>query len=296
MFSDYPIIKIKFIPAVFPAIDFEDTLIAQTRVVKMPENRVEISQTDKKYATVNNRNYTDNQIIQSIVYNRYTLEVYFTENIEIDNIKIADNIEVFTTDGEIFNAKVINLSYDKPDGNGTINKLTFEFYKIQNDSKSINNYLTSDFLLQRYSENNLYVIEFSNNKNIDTETDFENGETFKIYTSLVPYISRSELIIKEMTLGDETKIISNSTDWKIYKIRFYLNETEMLKFKKYAKRCFYFENFITLGTKLINVDTLLYLNAVEAIEYELTESENLINIYQLDVHFKTDLINYYHFV
>ena len=81
--NDVTQIRIKYIPALFPNYDFSDRKYVDYRVVKLPENQIELIKTDKKFKRVDT-NISTNQLIQSIVYSRYELELFINENIEID--------------------------------------------------------------------------------------------------------------------------------------------------------------------------------------------------------------------
>lgn len=278
-------INIKFIPALFPGVDFQDTIISTYRIIEMNEYYPVLIETDRKFSSIFNRNYSKNQTVQSIIYKKYQLEIFVTENTKIDNVKYADNIIIVTNEGETFEAKIINITYDtQPDS--TITHATLEFYRISDDSNAVNNYLIGDYILQRADITEVYRLRFTSNMYIDGDINFTDGNYFEIYTALVPFVDRSEMILAEGELGNSIKIPINTIDSEVYQLRFYLTETEKNRLKKYYKRC---------TCTLYNDSISLNINAIENISIEITNNEELVNLYQADIMVKTNLINMYHF-
>jgi hypothetical protein len=287
----YQTLNIRHIPAWFPSVDFEDQkFIYNSRVVKTPEMARVTIETPKKHATVDNPVYRK-LLVQTQVYNNYQLELWIKEHVNIDLVKDAESVRVITSEGDIIDCKVTEINYEKLEGNYTFH-CVLTFYSLADNEKSINTYLTSDWLNQRFGIN-LHRLTFECNQAIDDFVDGEGG-TYTFYTRINPIFDvtkNSENSI--LTLGNGLKLNTRVQDSDTIILDLFLNEDELILFKNYADKCF-FKDSITKENK---GTVFTYLNrasytAVEAITYDVQSIEELINCYYVIVRLKYNVRNF----
>ncbi len=182
-------LTIKYIPAIFPNVDFTDTINVNTyRFVDDIELEIVEIRTDKPYKVVDFTNLSQNWLIQTQVYEKGILYIDVNENQKIDLSKVADSVTIVTDEGEEINAEVLDISYTQfTDIWKYRAKLSIK--KLKNDELSVNSYLISDNLLDsedgRFATTELNRLNLTTNPawiNIKIEGDqyFENGEDFSI--------------------------------------------------------------------------------------------------------------------
>lgn len=290
--NDVTQIRIKYIPALFPNYDFSDRKYVDYRVVKLPENQIELIKTDKKFKRVDT-NISTNQLIQSIVYSRYELELFINENIEIDYCKYARDVEIITNYGLTYKAEVTSIEYEKQE-KSYFYHVNLTFIDLVEDEKSISNYLDKTFIQNVIGLNNANCLVLQPKYNIYNTDGFETGNQFKIYTILEPDFTRVDGNIIEQKFENGQKVFVNTQDNAICQLRFYLSESEKNLFLSYAKRAFYYENQIEKGIELllVNHENIIPTNPID---YTISSKNELIGLYELIIELSYDFINYYHF-
>lgn len=285
-------IRIKYIPAIFPNYNFEDRKYVDYRIVKLPEKNITKILTDSHYTKINEL-ITKSQLVQTIVYEQYEIELFIHENIGIDYTKIAGQVTFITDEGDIYNAEVISINYDKVESSYFYHVI-LRFYAISNDTDAISNYCDETFISNVYGLANVNNLTLQLKKNIDT-LDFEGGSTFKIYNIFKPTFERLELKIEEQKLDNGSNLIVNSQDCQVLRTTFFVDETTKNLFKKYAKRAFHISSGSPVGVTFYDKTTDTTYTATMPLDYEISNNKELINLYEIKIEIKYDLINFYHF-
>jgi len=176
-------IRLKYIPAIFPVFDYTDKKKVVCRVVGDPEDFSKIVMTDKEYKTIDYQLATIKLKAQSLVYKKYFFQIEIKEKVDLQLLRLADEVTIID-DYDIersINAYNIELQQNKI-ANSENYTYTVSFLELKNDDQSISNYLCNDFLLQKYTTNELWKLSISNSKNIDDNFYFISGKYTDILT------------------------------------------------------------------------------------------------------------------
>ncbi len=282
---DYSLLKIKYIPALFPYVNFTDThVINDLRIIKSKEPEIVLIQTENKFKTLNNINLSNEQIIQSIKYDKYLCEIEMFEENAFENIQLAENITLILadTDETPILVKLISQPEINQIADSTLYYVRFTFAALQTDDIIINNYKTADYINQKRLNN--YRIILSNDYNIDNEIDFAAGNILSFYTEFLPYQIRSEMELSQQTLPNAQKVSINSSDNLTTTIKVILTRSEFLQLQKYLKRC-----SVTL---MLDIDYVL--QPTKDVTFTVKENNQLIDLFDVDIIFNTDYIKFYH--
>lgn len=279
-------ITIKYIPALFPTINFTDSFnVPNTRLLKLPESFIEKFETNEKFAKIG-QSITTNQLIQTIVYQKYMFEFQATEHISIDTMQLGDEVTLIDENNVTYNVRITDLEVEKA-GDTTLYLHKISFINLEDDTNVISNYMEQAHLVLRYEPDELYKIVLSSTVNIDSVVDFANGAIVDFYTVLKPKLNRTEMESQTNKLNSGLSLISQSTDLQTTRVKIFLNETNKLKLLKYGKRC---------TAKLMNVDeNVTYVTSVQPIDIQAAEENSLVDLYEFDVIFYSDLTKFYHY-
>lgn len=281
---DYSIIKIKYIPNLFPYVDFTDTyIINNVRITKSKDPEILLIQTENKHKTLNNTLLSTEQIIQSVKYDKYIVEIEMFENNNFENIQLAENIVIITENEEELLVKLISEPEIQTVQDSTLYYIKFTFASLQDDDIIINNYKTYDYINQKRLSN--YEIILSSDYNIDNDIDFSGGQSVSFITEFLPEQERGEMEVTEQTLPNSQKVAINSSDNLITTIKVILKRAEYLQLQKYLRRCkvslYYNGNYI--------------LTNIQNVTYKAKENSQLIDVFDVDIIFNTDYVKFYHF-
>jgi hypothetical protein len=295
---DYTRLKIKYCPAIFPNVDFEDRIYNyDTRKIQDPSADITVVKTNELFNVVGEENISAQVMIQSRYYNAFELILYAKETTNYNILKIGEQIILVDESGYSYFVELLEFNVEKI--NETFNyKFTVKFREKTIDSLSISNYCQSDYLLEKYNRNELVMLELSPNPNVykDNGTpgnpDVSNTSYHEFYTKILPIMDRDDANIQSITLGNGRIVNTNSQDYGYFKLRFWLSILELNKFKKLATRCFRYQNGSTLGEKLYFNGSIY--TSVKPLEYEV-KTEELVNLAQVDVKFYYEHVNYNNF-
>lgn len=273
--KDFSQIKIKYIPAIFPDYRFEDRKYVFNRVVRKPEARIEMVKTDKVKTTLNTA-LSKEEKIQSVLYDLYELELRISENQKIDYIRAAGKVIIIDTFDNDYEVELTALEYEKQ-ADTFFYLVRFEFYQLAFDVNAISNYLEKTHIQNIAGSiiNRLSLITYDSSEQLD------------FYTIIEPKLSRSEIEKNEITLNTGVKVLSNTFDYAICRIPFYLNESDYLSIKKYGIR----SNSVNLYT--YNYGTFTPEEYIKIIEGE--RNAELVDLYEVFIEIYYDFINHYHF-
>lgn len=243
---NYSQLRIKNIPGIFPTAGFSDLKIIDQRIEKLPDAQKDEFITEKKYKTIDFPNHSRALKIQSILRNKYQLQLIVSENTNIDLSKISDNIEITFFDNSKLNVFVLSIDYERQQNTSNY-KVTIVFVSFDDDDVSISNYLLSDNILELHNESDLHRLTFFSNKTISSEFT-ELGNYYTIHTKIIPTYFSTELQEKK-TGQSGIEYVSNSIDLKTLNLLFYLSEDEAIITNRYMPRCECAYNLITgVGT------------------------------------------------
>lgn len=122
-----------------------------------------ILMTDKQFKSVDFPNTYQRHKIQSRVSEKYSLTLYAKENTNIELLKIANDITFFMQDGTRLNPVIIDVTKERLAPSYTYRYL-ITFYNRNLDMFEVNNYLTSDYLLQQSYSSRLVKCVATGNK------------------------------------------------------------------------------------------------------------------------------------
>jgi hypothetical protein len=282
---DYSYLKIKYIPALFPNVDFTDIhVISDVRIVKLLQPEILIIQTEKKYKTVSQRTISTEQIIQSVKYDKYYIEIYSFENNEFNNIQLAENILIVDELENIHTVKLLNIDVENVEQNTTLYVTRLTFASLQDDDIIVNSYKTSDYISLKNTEN--YNLKLTN---VGSNPIFGLATEINFYTEFLPEQKRSEIQISEQELPDGRKLISSSIDALETKIKFILTTYEFTEFMKVIHRV----NLSDID--LINATDVFSISPSERMQVIINENNQLIDLYDIDLIIHTDVIKFYNF-
>jgi hypothetical protein len=276
---DFSNIKIKYIPALFPSVNFVDNFYQfGRRIVMLPEPELVLIQTEKKYKTLNNTSLSTEQIIQSIKYDRYSVELETFDITSIANIQIADNIVLIDEYDNNYTVKLLEINYEKQ-SESTIYSVTLTFASLEDDDVIINNYKIGSYVQSKHTTpNNLTLTVSPISPDIATSIVF--------YTEFQAEQIRGEIELTENKIGSGVTYVVNSTDHLETRIKFILTRAELLVFQKYFYR----------ATALVyNQGGSAFATASTKCEYTINENPALVDIFDIDIVIKNDVIKYYHF-
>jgi hypothetical protein len=282
---NYCVLKIKYIPALFPDVNFIDThVFNEIKIKKLADPEIVLIKTEKKYKTLNNSNLSTEQIIQSIKLDKYQIEIFSYSANEFSNIQLAENIQLIDEYNNVYTVKLIEIESQEAEPNSELYVYVVTFASLEDDAVVISNYKIADYINDKRVNN--YNLRLANNYNIDSIIDFENGDKIDFYTEFVPEQVRSEMELTTQKLQNGKTYISTSFDFLIYRTKFILTRAEFLLFQKYFLRCDTISLSISGGLAITNADQP---------EFVLNENTQLVDLFDIDVLIKTDITKYSHF-
>lgn len=285
---DFTELKISGIPNIYPTT-FYDYINFSNRLKELPEFHLKSFITEDLYTDTIDSSISEQKMLQQAFFKKYEIECYINEKINIDKIKLAKTVTVYTS-AEFFNCRILNIAYNKL-SDTDFYKVVITMYRMKLDNESVINYYS-------YPEISIYdyhTLQFSSDKNIDDEIDFEDDETFDIYTVFNPKFDRTNYKEKKDDV-DGIEILSKTTDFETVTIKFFLTETEFLKLKKYGKRCFYYSSLNTpAGCKLTLSDGTTTYTSQQNVDITVKKTDFYMNYYEVDVTLFVDIIRHYHF-
>jgi hypothetical protein len=91
--------------------------------------------------------------------------------------------------------------------------------------------------------------------------------------------------LQQNKLDSGLTLIAQSTDFKLYNIKLFLTETEMLQLMKYGKRVI---------ASLVFPAAVTTITSEQPIEFQLVQTP-LVDLYEFSVTIFDDLTKYYHY-
>ena len=131
--------KIKYIPDLFPDLDFTSEIIIKSAYKEIPPV-ISSAMTQNPWA-----NFDDfvkiQRKIQSVIEKRYSFEFYTLEEVDYSLLQVAENCEIRTDDDRVFSAYDIEIKFDE-EKKFAENKITIKF--SVKEEKRVVNHLASD--------------------------------------------------------------------------------------------------------------------------------------------------------
>ena len=172
---DYITINSQGIPAIYPDALFQDEKYINRYINADGLHIAEKIFTEEKFglSTQGTNKTSDNQLIQTLVYQKYKFFILASEYESIELIEIAQTLTITKQDESIVNGKIIEIERESLDDTENL-IYRISFYDLDEDSKSINNYLIKENLLSsglnygKYSKTELNRLAFTGNKSVFT--------------------------------------------------------------------------------------------------------------------------------
>jgi hypothetical protein len=181
---EYTQILIEGIPINPPA--FVDLITTDQRVIGDGTHIEFMNITDKYFKSVDFPLSSQKHKIQSKVSDKYYLTVYAKEAINIDSLKYGSKITVITQDSSKINGIILDVSKESISPSFNY-KYKITFYNLNLDVFSINNYLTSDYLLQQPYASDLVKFVATGNKGIYTNYFVQGTSTLPDTNTFQPF-------------------------------------------------------------------------------------------------------------
>ena len=172
---DYITINSQGIPAIYPDALFQDEKYINRYINADGLHIAEKIFTEEKFglSTQGTNKTSDNQLIQTLVYQKYKFFILASEYESIELIEIAQTLTITKQDESIVNGKIIEIEREYISETENL-VYRISFYDLDEDSKSINNYLIKENLLSsglnygKYSKTELNRLTFTGNKSVFT--------------------------------------------------------------------------------------------------------------------------------
>jgi len=284
---DFVEIKINGIPNIYPTTFF-DYVNFSNRLKELPDFHLKTFITEDLYTDTIDNDVSEQKVLQQVFFKKYEIECYINEKMNIEKLKLA-KVVIVSTSAESFNCRILNITYNKV-SDTDFYKVMITLYRLKTDKESVVNY----YSYPEIADFDLHELEFSSNKNIDEEIEFDEGETFKIYSIINPKFDRTNYVEKKNDV-DGIEILSKTTDFKTVIVKFFLTEQEYLNVKKYAKRCFYInEDGDSAGAKLTLSDNTTF-TSLQNVDITIKKTDFYMNMYEVDITLFVDIIRFYHF-
>jgi len=216
----------------------------------------------------------------------------------------VENIRLYDENNTLYDCELNDLNAELISGTSqylvTLNlKILHQYIDNEIDESlvlsenNISNFCTYDYLTEKYNVADLTKLELTNFENVDSDVDFETGESIEFYSKFIPKIKNSENTIEEITLKSGQVFISKVENFKVYTVRFYLTLSELILLQKYAKICFWIDTGFNLGAVLTYQGNTV--NSEKPIDFTINDKVQLIDVYEVDINLYTNIIVYYPF-
>jgi len=220
--------------------------------------------TKEGFYTIDYQNIKIPQIICVQKFRKSILSINISENIDISDLKTANNIIIIDTENNYYLCQIIDYSFEDVDVTRfkrcTINfKILKKFIGNGTNKNEITNtnyitdYASSDFVLNKISSGRV-MFRLYNYEEItgDSQIISETGQLF--YTKLYPKLGRSEIVINKEILTNGDEVVNKILSFATVTGKFFLSESQFNTLKKYIDICFYknlsnqnFGNYIAYG-------------------------------------------------
>jgi len=261
------------LPAIFPAEDYYDRIFTYNRVETYGLHTVMI-ETKKKFQTAFDFHY-DNRIVQSQIYNRYRIDLFIDETMNIELYQYAQTVYVTLKNEEVHHAKILEFNVEYI-SNTNLKKCSMVYAdtnpkNYQHGNQPVNNYLESVYVKGTHPTSQIAVVRLSHDTWIDSEWDQYRGNYY-FYSILRPFIEVTKPSGEQVdieSLKKPTKAISQKTAVQ----RLYLQQEQKVVLEKYAELV---ESF-TITSPFGN------FTALQPPELKIDLLDNAINLFQVDI-------------
>lgn len=185
----YTEIRIAGIP-ILPA-GFQEKIYTDTRPIQDGLHIEFMAMTDKFFQSVDNSGTYQRHKIQSRIYDKYSLTLYAKENINIDIVKIAPELTIILQNGDRINGVILDITKEPLSPTYTY-KYKITFYNLNKDVFTLNNYLTSEYLLNQTYANDLVKCVCNNGKSFYSTYVELGTSTLPTTTDFDPFYYYSE--------------------------------------------------------------------------------------------------------
>lgn len=241
-------ITISNIPGDFPS-GYSEQIYLDTRSVRIGRDFT-IFETADAVKILNDQKYRKRKI-QSINYDKYTIELITTESVDIDRINMANTVTIVQDSGDIHEAEIIDFTEATRMQNSEFRLYNLIYRNLTN--KQTIDYLSNETVIVSGSERAYFEYE-----NYDTST------TIRIKTFIN---SLFDVALYEFTENNDNFLKLRSSEYTFDTVEFlaYVTESEKNGILKYT-------NFTNLSTLKIVDDSTTY-TAIEVPEIEIEDSE-----------------------
>ncbi len=242
-------ITISNIPGDFPT-GYSEQYYIDTRSVRIGKEST-IIETEKSHKALNDQIFKKRKI-QSIFYDKYTIEFVTTESIDIDRVNMANFIQIVQDSGEIHEAEIIDFSDATRMQNSEFRLYNLVYINLSN--KKTIDYLSSDTV-------------GSSNKSYFEYYNYYDAETINLNSLLNVNLDISPY---EFTENDDNglKMRSSEYTFKVAEFTGYLSESE-------KNDLLFYSNYFNLSTLKIyeNQDSLVSYSAIEVPQITVEDSD-----------------------
>jgi len=180
----YTTIEISEIP--FHPVDFVEHFYTDQRVRLEGLHTDVINITDKYFRSVDFPLTYQKHNIQSKICDKYSLTIYAKESTNIDIVKQAGKVIITDKAGTLINAKILEISKEAVSPTKTF-RYEISFYSQNIDAFTINNFLTSENLLNQSYSGDLVKCVATGGKSFYTTRFVLGTSTFPTTSDFDPY-------------------------------------------------------------------------------------------------------------
>lgn len=275
-------IKIKHIPGLFPAVDYEDIIYNIFSFSKLPESRLKVIETEAELATLHEPDIYTNRTIQAQKYDRFEIKILTNSLSNLELLRLSGQIEVDYEGFEKFNAKCTDIKFDKIIDGLLMYRATIQLFKIDLAYHSIFNYLSFPECARGIDVDQLYCLTFYCNKlNVENCTE---ANPAKFYTILKPKFSISDPDLKETDRTGE-KMTNQSITFDVVTLQLYVSESDANFIKKYLPRCCYSNSLTDFGLTRIISGQAAY-TSIERVIPKIQAVKDAIDLFEVEVELK----------
>jgi len=163
-------IKVKHLPSIFPNIDFEPDINANSYRWRSDVELISsIVNLPRAFATVEKPLVSERYAVQTVIYESGVLDFKVDENQKITISQFAETVEIITDEGETIDARIVDAPISEIDGSQLFN-VSLEVKRLVPDFQAVNNFLERQFIVAKVGEANL------NKLTINTNPDWTNAK------------------------------------------------------------------------------------------------------------------------
>lgn len=261
----YTIIKISKLPGIFPSDTFQDIKYTRSRVVRDGFHE-QTFETENSYALPFDK-WQRRRKIQTILYNKYKIQIHSKEHEAIEHLKYADMINI-ECEGVSYEAIVLEVSKAQAGDliEGVYDVIFYDVNSVnyKNYVQPVNDYLKSSYIVDQYDPSQM----------IELNIDYGTG-SFKFYTLLVPRNTISDIKTESANVSG-IDYVSYESHQRLIDCVFYTSETNARSIKDNAR----FSAGYNGGSWTVKIGGTPYV-AKEFISPSIERIEEAVDLYKV---------------